>query len=228
MMFKKNLNRSAISLGLLSLTASIFAPASATATNMAKPETPSVSQAQRDLCRQVYRDRPEGLVIYQEPSPYSLAIGGVGVNQQVTLVPDFVNLVGPDNQNWIQISAPVPGFISNGYTGGQSNLVYCSFSTTPDSVTPDSVSVSPSPVPEPAPGDLCRRVIQPKGLAVRQSPDPASAVVGGVGYNETVMLDSAASFAGPDGRQWVPIVSPVSGYVSSGYGTSGGNLGGCS
>lgn len=223
MKFEKRWDRSAVSLGLLSLTVSIFSPAIATASSPVKPEKPSISQAQRDLCRQVYRDRPEGLVIYQEPSPYSLAIGGVGVNQQVTLVPDFVNLVGPDSQNWIQISAPVPGFISNGYTGGQSNLVYCSFST-----TPDSVSVSPAPIPEPAPGDLCRRVIQPKGLAVRQAPDPASAAVGGVGYNETVMLESSASFSGPDGRQWVPIVSPISGYVSSGYGTSGGNLGGCS
>jgi hypothetical protein len=220
MKFGKSWNRSTVSLGVLSLAASILSPAIAAASTP-ESETPSVAQTERDLCRQVYRDRTEGLVIYQEPSPYSLAIGGVGVNQQVALVPDFVNLVGPDGQNWIQIAAPVPGFISNGYTGGQSNLVYCSFST-----TADSVPISPAPVPEP--GDLCRRVIQPKGLAVRQSPDAASAAVGGVGYNETLQLESLASFPGPDGRQWVPIVSPVSGYVSSGYGAAGSNLSGCS
>lgn len=220
MKVEKSWNRSAISLGLLSLAVSVFSPAIAAAST-AEPETPSVAQTQRDLCRQVYRDRTEGLVIYQEPSPYAFAIGGVGANQQVLLVPDFVNLVGPDNQNWIQISAPVPGYVSNGYTGGQSNLVYCSFST-----TPDSVPVSPAPVPES--GDLCRRVIQPKGLAVRQSPDPAAVVVGGVGYNETLQLESLTSFPSPDGRLWVPIVSPISGYVSSGYGAAGSNLGGCS
>lgn len=222
MKFGKGWNRSAVSLGLLSIAASILSPAIAAASSTAESEKPSVAQTQRDLCRQVYRKRTQGLVIYQEPSPYSLAIGGVGVNQQVALVPDFVNLVGPDNQNWIQISSPVPGFISNGYTGGQSNLVYCSFST-----TPDPVPVSPAPVP--ALGDFCRRVIQPKGLAVRLSPDPASAAVGGVGYNETVQLDeSLASYQGPDGRVWVAIVSPISGYVSSGYGSAGSNLGGCS
>lgn len=220
MKFGKSWNRSTVSLGVLSVVASILSPAIAAASTP-ESETPSVAQTQRDLCRQVYREQFEGLVIYQEPSPYSFAIGGVGVNQQVTLVPDFVNLVGPDGQNWIQIAAPVPGFISNGYTGGQSNLVYCSFST-----TPDAVPISPVPVPEP--GDLCRLVIQPKGLAVRQSPDSASAAVGGVGYNETVQLESLASFQEPDGRQWVPIVSPVSGYVSSGYGSAGSNLGGCS
>lgn len=216
----KGWNRSAVSLGLLSLAASIFAPAVATAST-ADTETPTVAQTQRDLCRQVFRERLEGLVIYQEPSPYSLAIGGVGVNQQVTLVPDFVNFVGPDGQNWIQISAPFPGYISNGYTGGQSNLVYCSFATQP----PD---MAPVPNPVPQPGDLCRVVIQPKGLAVRQSPDPASAVVGGIGYNETLLLESEATFPGPDGRLWVPIVSPISGYVSGGYGSGGSNLGGCS
>jgi hypothetical protein len=221
MKFGKGWNRSVVSLGLLSLATSVFSPAIATAGSAVEAKIPSIAQTQRDLCRQVYRDRIEGLVIYQEPSPYSLAIGGVGVNQQVTLVPDFVNLVGPDNQNWIQISAPVPGFISNGYTGGQSNLVYCSFFTISD-------PVPVIPATDPAPGDLCRRVIQPKGLAVRQSPDAASLAVGGVGYNETVQLESLASFPGPDGRIWVPIVSPISGYISSGYGTSGGNLSGCS
>ncbi|MGB3240670.1 MAG: hypothetical protein WBB29_20450 [Geitlerinemataceae cyanobacterium] len=222
MKFGKSWNRSAISLGLLSLAASVLSPAMAATSSIAESETPSVAQNQRDLCRQVYRDRLEGLAIYQEPSPYSLAVGGVGVNQQVTLVADFVNLVGPDNQNWIQISAPVPGYISNGYTGGQSNLVYCSFST-----TPDTGEVSTAPVPEP--GDLCRRVTQPKGLAVRLSPDPTSAAVGGVGYNETVQLDeNLVSYQGPDGRVWIPIVSPISGYISSGYGSAGSNLGGCS
>jgi hypothetical protein len=189
----------------------------------AAPNPDLVAQVRRDLCRQVFRDRAEGLVVYQEPNPFSSAIGSLVPNQQVELVPDFVNIIGPDGANWLQITAPVSGYIANGFPGGPSNLVYCSFST-------PEVSVSPTPVyPYPAlDSSLCRRVTAKEGLAIRQSPDLAASRVGGVGTNESVQLENFTTYQSADGRVWVPITYPVPGFVSSGFATGGSNLTSCS
>ncbi|MDY6937823.1 MAG: SH3 domain-containing protein [Cyanobacteriota bacterium] len=206
------------------------------------------AQAAETLCRQVFRERLDGLVIYEEPNPFSRAIGGLSVNQQVTLAPDFVNILGEDGQNWIEIVAPVRGYISNGFSGGTSNLVYCSvpaatlqapveeFGTLPGNRR-DGTIIDRSVVPGEQPGTLvveeviaenfCRRAIEEEGLAVRRAPSPFADRVGGVGFNEEVQLESLVKIRGPEGRVWVPIVYPAPGFISHGYGEEPGNLAYC-
>ena len=209
----------------------------------------TLAQNANSLCRQVFRERLDGLVIYDRPSSYSNAIGGLAVNQQVTLAPNFVNIVGDDGQNWIEIVAPVRGYISNGFSGGPSNLVYCSVPA-PTEETPvqqeftglpgqrrDSIIIEENVIPGEQPGtvvveqvlaeDFCRQVIQSEGLAIRQSPSPFSDRVGGVSTNEEVQLESLVKIRGPEGRVWVPILYPAPGFISHGYGSDPGNLAYC-
>ncbi len=189
----------------------------------AASEPDLVAQTRRDLCRQVFRERAEGLVVYQEPSPSSSAIGSLVPNQQVELVPDFVNIIGPDGANWLQITAPVSGYIANGFPGGPSNLVYCSF------VNPEvSVSSTPMYTPPAIDSSLCRLVTAKEGLAIRQSPDLTAPRVGGVGTNESVQLENFTTYQSADGRVWVPVTYPVPGFVSSGFASGGSNLTSCS
>ncbi|MBE9187770.1 SH3 domain-containing protein, partial [Microcoleus sp. LEGE 07076] len=67
------------------------------------------------------RVAPRGLAIRAEPSKTAVIKGGVAANGQVTLVPNFqlVKDKNGENRNWVEISAPVPGFISAG------NLIMC-------------------------------------------------------------------------------------------------------
>ena len=75
-------------------------------------------------CRQVINP-PEGLVIRQSASTSSNVVGGVPVNTQVQLstIPATLQVAG--NRNWIQITSPAQGWISNGIVGSKGNLIYC-------------------------------------------------------------------------------------------------------
>ncbi|MCZ0903874.1 SH3 domain-containing protein, partial [Microcoleus sp. HI-ES] len=67
-------------------------------------------------------------------------------------------------------------------------------------------------------GNLCRKVTPKEGLTVRQKPDPKSPRVGGVALNTQVTLSQGAtSVKASDGRLWIQITAPVTGYVASGY-----------
>lgn len=157
------------------------------------------------LCRQVYE--PLGLVVRAEASPYSARVGGVDRGDRVTLAENYSAITGPDGRTWIPITYPVTGFVSNGYVNGtRSNLIYCR-------------NIDPVPDPEPLPGERCRRVLAEQGLTVRAQPTPFSARVGGVGYNDRVTLvEGYRGIQGPEGRIWIGIVEPLSGFVSNGYG----------
>ncbi|MGC9503291.1 SH3 domain-containing protein, partial [Baaleninema sp.] len=74
----------------------------------------------------------------------------------------------------------------------------------------------------------CRRVLVEEGLVVRSAPSTDSAVVGGVSVNEEIFVTLPLTpVVGDEGRSWVEIVSPLRGYVSSGYANNGSNLGAC-
>lgn len=76
-----------------------------------------------------------------------------------------------------------------------------------------------------ATGTLCRQVTEQQGLAIRSQPNPNSAAIGGVGFNETLSLAAGArQIPGPDGRVWFEITAPVQGYVSNGEPGSSGNF----
>ena len=77
-----------------------------------------------NTCRLVVQ--PLGLAIRREASADAVSVGGVGNQERVdlTTVPATVKK-GPDGRNWVQISKPVAGWVSNGFPGGNSNLVLC-------------------------------------------------------------------------------------------------------
>lgn len=80
---------------------------------------------------------------------------------------------------------------------------------------------------EVAQATMCRRVIYPTvGLVVREKADPKSRQVGSVGFNQQITLASNTSTKGQDGRMWIQISGPVSGYISNGFGRFS-NLGMC-
>lgn len=85
------------------------------------PPPPPPPPANR--CRRVIRP-PEGLTIKKAPSVNAATVGSVGLYQRVTLttIPPTVNKE-PEGRTWVQIEAPVPGWVSNGFSG--SNLGYC-------------------------------------------------------------------------------------------------------
>ena len=77
------------------------------------------------------------------------------------------------------------------------------------------------------PKGLCRRVVQPQGLIIRQGPNTTSAIVGGADFNSQVFVTTnpATASTAADGRVWVQIAKPVAGWVSNGFQSApGGNL----
>lgn len=77
--------------------------------------------------------------------------------------------------------------------------------------------------------DLCRRVLEPQGLAIRQRPTPNSPRVGGVRYQgEVTLLRNYEGIRGPGGRTWVEVTYPVRGFISNGYPDGRSNLVVCS
>lgn len=79
----------------------------------------------KDLCRRVLRPN-EGLTIRRDPTSTSPAVGGVAVLGQVTLTTNPATVTRAENRNWVQISAPAKGWVSNGLvTESVSNLGIC-------------------------------------------------------------------------------------------------------
>lgn len=86
--------------------------------------TPVPAPPTGSKCRKVLNP-PEGLVIRQTASTSSSVVGGVAVNSQVQLSTDPATLKVAGGRNWIEISTPAQGWISNGLVGSRGNLVYC-------------------------------------------------------------------------------------------------------
>ncbi|MCU0517336.1 MAG: SH3 domain-containing protein [Oscillatoria sp. Prado101] len=75
--------------------------------------------------------------------------------------------------------------------------------------------------------ERCRRVQAPvkEGLAIRSQPTANSAWIGGVANGDTVTITTnPATIVTVDGRNWVAIQSPVSGWVTNGKVGDKGNL----
>lgn len=81
----------------------------------ALPDRDPPPQPTASLCRRLDRKRtPKGLVVRAKPSRFSPQVGGVGVSQELYLVEDYQFIPDPDGEprNWVEIEAPVAGFIS--------------------------------------------------------------------------------------------------------------------
>lgn len=174
---------------------------------LAQSENRSFQQAQatRSLCRIV--SAPDGLVVRERPDPSAPAKGRLELNARVTLIQDYRGIPGPDDRTWIEIKSPVRGFISNGYPGTPGNLKRC-----------ENTSASQNPAPNPS---LCRQAdprVAPQGLVVRADASSSSGRRGGINPGERVtLIPNYRAIADKNGedRNWVQIVSPVSGFVSA-------------
>lgn len=83
------------------------------------------SASSKDLCRRVVRP-PQGLVIRREPTTASAQVGSLAYLARVTLTTIPATVKQVDNRDWVEISAPVRGWVSNGLNSEpKSNLAYC-------------------------------------------------------------------------------------------------------
>lgn len=79
----------------------------------------------KQLCRRVLRPT-EGLTIRRDATSTSAVVGGVGYLGQVTLTTNPATVKRAENRDWVQISAPASGWVSNGLaTEAVSNLGIC-------------------------------------------------------------------------------------------------------
>ncbi|NJM63445.1 MAG: SH3 domain-containing protein, partial [Oscillatoriales cyanobacterium RU_3_3] len=112
------------------------------AENISFQDSATFQIAQGDsLCRKVVPK--EGLTVRQNPDPKSPRVGGVALNTQVTLSQGAKSVKASDGRLWIQITAPVKGYVASGYPNDESNLGSCT--------TASTISQTPSPSPAPAP-----------------------------------------------------------------------------
>ncbi|KPQ38086.1 MAG: hypothetical protein HLUCCO16_14075 [Phormidium sp. OSCR] len=74
-------------------------------------------------CRRVIHD--EGLTVRQAPSVDASILGGVEMNQEIRVRLPIRPIVASDDRQWIEITAPFNGYVSNGFGDGVSNLGAC-------------------------------------------------------------------------------------------------------
>lgn len=85
----------------------------------------SVTPPTRELCRRVVRPS-QGLVIRREPTSASAQVGGVRYLGRVTLTTNPATITKTEDRNWVEISSPARGWVSNGLlTEPDSNLGFC-------------------------------------------------------------------------------------------------------
>jgi hypothetical protein len=85
----------------------------------------SVTPPTKELCRQVIRPT-QGLLIRREPTTTSAQVGSVAYLGRVTLTTSPATTRKVNNRDWVEISAPVRGWVSNGLdTQPYSNLAFC-------------------------------------------------------------------------------------------------------
>lgn len=205
----------AIALGTVQISA--IAQSAAATTNLsqnAPSSTSQIAQATVSLCRKV--TAPQGLVVREKPSLTSRQVGSAPLNSQITLVEAGNVLQASDGRLWVEISAPVKGYISNGYANNESNLATCSGSANnPPQNSPGNETATNTAA------NLCRQVeprVAPRGLAVRADASAASAYRGGVPANSKVTLVQNYKLVldkSGQSRNWVEISSPVAGFVSA-------------
>ncbi|MBE9182493.1 SH3 domain-containing protein [Oculatella sp. LEGE 06141] len=123
--------------------------------------------------------------------------GGLNVRQQPSLTSSIVGVladgadVSIENQGyngWVPITQPFNGFVAAEY------LTFC------------GGIGGPAPIP-----DNCREVDASAGLNVRQSPSTNSAVIDVLADSRTVNIANRGTGG------WVPLESPVQGYVYGAY-----------
>jgi hypothetical protein len=72
--------------------------------------------------------------------------------------------------------------------------------------------------PKPTPTGVCRLVVQPQGLIVRNEAGNAAPIVGSLAPKTKVTLaEPISTVERDDGRVWLKVAQPVAGWVSNGF-----------
>lgn len=154
-----------------------------------------VAQATETSCREV--DVNTALNVRRQPG--GRVIGTLQNGQNV-------NISGEPMNGWVSISGPMDGYVFARY------LNYCAGAAVPQQPMTQTPMAQTMPNPmageriSTVPGSNCRRAVSPN-LAVRSKPD--GEVVGTLDENQTVFIANE----GVNG--WVPIETPISGFVRS-------------
>jgi Bacterial SH3 domain len=140
------------------------------------------------------RAAKRSIFIYSQPNTTSKSVRTLAAGEEVILADN-------GSAGFIAISSPTPGFVE------AKDLTSCG----------GKIS-TPTPTPS---GNGCRKVADKDkvGLVVRSQPNRTGSVVGGVGYGTTVTLktDPPQYSKDSNGRSWVEITAPLSGWVSNGF-----------
>ncbi|MBD2577234.1 SH3 domain-containing protein [Oscillatoria sp. FACHB-1406] len=192
---------------------------------------PSMAQSLQGQCRQVNQDT----FIYRTRSQTD-PLSALAQNERVTLAEE----TGRDG--WIAVTSPSTGFVR---TQLLAICVAAPLSMPPEPpipppparntvVTPSQFPTLPPPTRAATPVRqspyLCRRVNypEPEGMAVRSGPGLSFARVGGIFYNDIVTIEPSATQLDGEGRQWLRLLSPVSGWSANGFPTlNEGNFASC-
>ena len=182
--------------GVLEATATpaTSTPTADTAQASATTPLPNPSQlAQANIAAGACRRVTRKVDIFSEASvaPSSIVRATLDTGSRVTLSDS-------GNNGWVGVSSPVSGFVIARYLYSTSDC-------------------GGNPTPPPPPPQACRRVVAPpEGLIVRSGASTSSPKVGSVFVGNTLRVTREAT-SDADGRRWVQITQPVSGWVSSGF-----------
>jgi len=189
---------------VLSVLGAINAPATAvtnTTTNNPIQESEPTSfqrQGSFELAQNLVgqcRAAKQRIFVYSQRSTSSSSLRTLDTNEQVTLADN-------GSGGWIGISSPTVGYVQ------ASNLTTCTTATKPPSSNPPSSGTG---------AGICR--IATRDLAIRQTPSLGSVSIGGVAKDATAKLASpqqSQTNASENNRVWVKIVSPATGWITTG------------
>jgi hypothetical protein len=154
------------------------------------------------FCRRV--DVPDGLLVHEKPNSSSVILGALRFDSELTLVEDFRAIETSENEMWIEVAAPVPGYVLHGLPS-DSNLGFCGSATSNAALD--------------ATESLCRqvnRLTAPIGLKIRADASGRSPSPGGLDAGDRVLLLPGYTLVDDreGGRhQWVRLAYPRDGYV---------------
>jgi hypothetical protein len=78
--------------------------------------------------------------------------------------------------------------------------------------------IAEQPKPDKPIAGICRKVVQPQGLIVRNEAGNVAPIVGSLALNEKVTLaEPIETVERDDGRIWIKVAKPVAGWTSNGF-----------
>jgi uncharacterized protein YgiM (DUF1202 family) len=139
------------------------------------------------------RAAKQRIFVYSQRSTSSRTLRTLDANEQVTLADS-------GSSGWIGISSPTVGYVQ------ANDLTTCATANKPPSTNPPSTGAG-----------ICRTAT--RDLAIRQTPSLGSVTIGGVAKDATVKLASpqqSQTNTSENNRVWVKVVSPASGWITTG------------